>query len=59
VSDNGELEPGMDLGGVSKEFIELLIKEIFRVEYGLFTKNDNGSNIGHLYHYCVYGIELY
>jgi len=32
-------EEGIDLGGVSKEWFFLLIKELFREEYGMFTYN--------------------
>lgn len=33
-------EPGIDEGGVRKEFFQLLIKELFKPEYGMFTFNE-------------------
>lgn len=33
-------EPGIDEGGVRKEFFQLLIKELFNHEYGMFNFND-------------------
>ncbi|XP_065071467.1 probable E3 ubiquitin-protein ligase HECTD2 [Rhopilema esculentum] len=34
-----EGEPGLDLGGLTKEWFLLLIRKIFREEYGMFTYN--------------------
>lgn len=33
-------EPGVDEGGVQKEFFQLLVKQIFDVEYGMFEFNE-------------------
>jgi len=35
-----EGEPGLDLGGLTKEWFLLLIRKIFREEYGMFTYNN-------------------
>lgn len=34
-----EGEPGVDEGGVQKEFFQLLVKQLFDVEYGMFEYN--------------------
>ena len=34
-------EPGVDEGGVQREFFELIIKELFDAEHGLFTNNND------------------
>ena len=33
-------EPGIDEGGVRKEFFQLIIKELFDPNYGMFTQNN-------------------
>lgn len=33
-------EPGLDMGGLTKEWFLLLIRRIFRPEYGMFTYNE-------------------
>lgn len=33
-------EPGIDEGGVRKEFFQLIIKELFDPNYGMFTQNE-------------------
>ncbi|KAL9983333.1 hypothetical protein ACROYT_G005487 [Oculina patagonica] len=33
-------EPGLDMGGLTKEWFLLLIRRIFRQEYGMFTYNE-------------------
>mmetsp|Transcript_14729 Transcript_14729/g.17051 ORF Transcript_14729/g.17051 Transcript_14729/m.17051 type:complete len:91 (-) Transcript_14729:231-503(-) len=38
-------EPGVDAGGVQKEFFQLLIRDLFDVEYGMFDYNSES----HLY----------
>lgn len=38
----GVEERGIDLGGLFKEFLEIVCKEVFRVEYGLFTRTPQG-----------------
>ena len=30
-------EPGLDMGGLTKEWFQLLIKQIFDAEYGMFV----------------------
>ena len=35
-------EIGIDLGGPFKEFLELMIKEVFRPDYGLFRATPAG-----------------
>eukprot|EP00794_Sanderia_malayensis_P005513 gene5513-6198_t len=37
-------EPGLDLGGLTKEWFLLLIRRIFREEYGMFTYNSKSNN---------------
>ncbi|XP_013421867.1 probable E3 ubiquitin-protein ligase HECTD2 [Lingula anatina] len=39
-----EGEPGLDMGGLTKEWFLLLIRQIFRPEYGMFTF-DKESNV--------------
>ena len=34
---------GIDMGGPFKEFLETMVKEVFRPEYGLFTPTPNGE----------------
>lgn len=38
-------EPGVDAGGVQKEFFQLLVRELFDVEFGMFDYNQES----HLY----------
>ena len=38
VDDHGVEERGIDLGGLTKELIEEILKEVFRTDYGLFTR---------------------
>ncbi|XP_073962763.1 ubiquitin protein ligase E3A [Choristoneura fumiferana] len=39
-----EGEQGLDEGGVSKEFFQLIVEEIFNPDYGMFTQQvDNGT----------------
>lgn len=33
-------EPGLDMGGLTKEWFLLLVRKIFRPEYGMFTYNE-------------------
>ncbi|XP_038046423.1 probable E3 ubiquitin-protein ligase HECTD2 [Patiria miniata] len=33
-------EPGLDMGGLTKEWFLLLLRKIFKEEYGMFTYND-------------------
>lgn len=33
-------EPGIDEGGVRKEFFQLLVRELFKAEYGMFSFNE-------------------
>ena len=37
-------EPGLDLGGLTKEWFLLLLRELFRPEYGLFVFNKQSGN---------------
>ncbi|KAJ7531965.1 hypothetical protein O6H91_14G067000 [Diphasiastrum complanatum] len=39
-----EGEAGVDEGGVTKEFFELLVHELFNVGYGMFTYNEESRN---------------
>ena len=41
---NGAEERGIDLGGPFKEFLEQVTREVFRVEYGLFTRTEPESS---------------
>lgn len=36
-----EGEQGVDEGGVSKEFFQLVVEEIFNLDYGMFTTQVN------------------
>ena len=43
VDESGEEEEGLDIGGSFKELLELLTREIFRLDYGLFVCTDQGT----------------
>jgi hypothetical protein len=45
VDDNGVPEDGIDMGGVFKEFLDTMCRQVFSPEYGLF----NASAAGQLY----------
>ena len=49
----GQDEEGMDIGGPFKELLESLIKEVFRLDYGLFT-----STATHTYYPNPAAVEL-
>ena len=53
VDETGEDEQGMDVGGPFKELLELLTKEVFRLDYGLFT-----STAAHTYYPNPLAVEL-
>lgn len=36
-----EGEPGLDMGGVKREFFSLLLKELFTEEFGMFRYNED------------------
>lgn len=38
-------EQGIDEGGVSKEFFQLIIEEIFNPDYGMFINNDDTNTV--------------
>ncbi|XP_058055109.1 ubiquitin-protein ligase E3A [Anopheles bellator] len=38
-------EQGIDEGGVSKEFFQLIIEEIFNPDYGMFVSNDDSNTV--------------
>jgi ubiquitin-protein ligase E3 C len=42
IDQEGRMEEGVDMGGVFKEFMELLVKSIFDEKYGLFCKTTTG-----------------
>ena len=33
-------EPGLDMGGLTKEWFQLLIRKIFEPDYGMFVYHD-------------------
>jgi ubiquitin-protein ligase E3 B len=43
LDDHGNAEQGIDMGGPWKEFLEILTKDVFRKEYGLFEHAPDGS----------------
>ena len=43
VDESGQEEEGLDLSGPFKELLELLTREIFRLDYGLFVCTDEGT----------------
>ncbi|CAM6124002.1 unnamed protein product [Calypogeia fissa] len=40
-----EGEAGIDEGGITKEFFQLLVRELFNVSYGMFTYNEESRTI--------------
>ena len=38
-------EPGLDMGGLTKEWFQLLIKQIFDAEYGMFVYHTHSRYI--------------
>ncbi|ETN67687.1 ubiquitin-protein ligase [Anopheles darlingi] len=38
-------EQGIDEGGVSKEFFQLIVEEIFNPDYGMFVTNEDSSTV--------------
>ncbi len=36
-----ENEPGIDMGGVMKEYFSLIMKELFNPQYGMFKFNED------------------
>ena len=36
-----EKEPGIDVGGVRKEFFSLIMKELFNLEFAMFKFNED------------------
>lgn len=40
-----EGEQGVDEGGVSKEFFQLIVEEIFNPDYGMFTHQQDSRNV--------------
>ena len=34
-------EPGLDMGGLTKEWFQLLIRKIFEPDYGMFVYHDH------------------
>lgn len=42
IDRDGKAEMGIDMGGPFKEFLEVLCKEVFREDYGLFAKTPQG-----------------
>lgn len=40
-----EGEQGVDEGGVSKEFFQLIVEEIFNPDYGMFTHRPDSQTV--------------
>lgn len=40
-----EGEQGVDEGGVSKEFFQLIVEEIFNPDYGMFTHQPDSHTV--------------
>lgn len=40
-----EGEQGVDEGGVSKEFFQLIVEEIFNPDYGMFTQQPDSHTV--------------
>lgn len=40
-----EGEQGVDEGGVSKEFFQLIVEEIFNPDYGMFTQQQDSLTV--------------
>lgn len=40
-----EGEQGVDEGGVSKEFFQLIVEEIFNPDYGMFTQHQDTHTV--------------
>lgn len=40
-----EGEQGVDEGGVSKEFFQLVVEQIFNPDYGMFTQRTDESTV--------------
>lgn len=58
-------EPGLDMGGLTKEWFQLLIKSIFSPDYGMFVYYPNSnsywfsvSNKGNLREYNLIGVLM-
>ncbi|EDV20108.1 uncharacterized protein TRIADDRAFT_32551, partial [Trichoplax adhaerens] len=58
-------EPGLDMGGLTKEWFLLLIRQIFRSEYGMFSYNKITQNFwftmgrsGNLMEYNLIGVLM-
>lgn len=39
-SSTALLLPGVDEGGVSKEFFQLIVEQLFNIDYGMFTVDE-------------------
>lgn len=44
-----EGEQGVDEGGVSKEFFQLIVEEIFNPDYGMFTQQPDSLTVWYVY----------
>ena len=56
-------EPGLDMGGLTKEWFQLLIKQIFDAEYGMFVYHTHSRLIltlfSHLTIFCIIILILF
>lgn len=47
-------EQGIDEGGVSKEFFQLVVDEIFNPDFGMFVHQDDRKTVWYKYKFFVY-----
>jgi hypothetical protein len=46
LSDDGQVaEEGVDQGGVSREFFQLLVAELFSADYGMFVEVEESNSM--------------